>query len=179
MRSFIRLFVKNELVRRGKTARKTDSRVMLAGPQGRAVGESREQHTGREEGKGLWGVESTLAVIGTGGPAVKYTGSCTSAMPQSQGFHSPRTGAVLPVARDALARVHFARRSDKATGDVLRDELLHPLQATTPLPLRRHGGGWAPALHSLPLSLRIPVPFRHQRRRHLDGFAPMPPNRIS
>eukprot|EP00976_Prorocentrum_cordatum_P060258 1175821-Prorocentrum_minimum.AAC.1 len=41
----------------------------MGGPKGRAVGESGElDDTGREKGKGLWGVESTLAVIGTGGP---------------------------------------------------------------------------------------------------------------
>eukprot|EP00976_Prorocentrum_cordatum_P085652 1186187-Prorocentrum_minimum.AAC.1 len=43
-------------------------RVMLAGPKGRAVGESGELDTGCEKGKGPWGVECTLAVIGAGGP---------------------------------------------------------------------------------------------------------------
>ena len=57
-----------EAYRRCKTVRQTDPRVMLAGPKGRAVGESGELDTGGGEGKGLWGVESTLAVIGTGGP---------------------------------------------------------------------------------------------------------------
>eukprot|EP00959_Pyramimonas_sp_CCMP1952_P422315 8846766-Pyramimonas_sp.AAC.1 len=33
------------------------------------VGESGELDTGREKGKGHWGVECALAVIGTGGPA--------------------------------------------------------------------------------------------------------------
>eukprot|EP00976_Prorocentrum_cordatum_P060070 1175750-Prorocentrum_minimum.AAC.3 len=36
-------------------------RVMLARPQGRAAGESGELDTGREKGKGLWGVECVLA----------------------------------------------------------------------------------------------------------------------
>eukprot|EP00959_Pyramimonas_sp_CCMP1952_P370052 7750114-Pyramimonas_sp.AAC.2 len=43
---------------------------MLAGPKGRAVGESGELDTGWEKVKGLWGVESSLAVIGTGGPVL-------------------------------------------------------------------------------------------------------------
>eukprot|EP00976_Prorocentrum_cordatum_P047017 949610-Prorocentrum_minimum.AAC.1 len=41
---------------------------MLAGLKGRAVGESGELDTLREKGKGLWGVECTLAVTGVGGP---------------------------------------------------------------------------------------------------------------
>eukprot|EP00976_Prorocentrum_cordatum_P063064 1176964-Prorocentrum_minimum.AAC.6 len=42
---------------------------MLAGPKGRALGESGVKlDTGSEQGKGLRGVDWTLAVIGTGGP---------------------------------------------------------------------------------------------------------------
>eukprot|EP00959_Pyramimonas_sp_CCMP1952_P193453 4045542-Pyramimonas_sp.AAC.2 len=61
---------------------------MLAGPKGRALGESGVKlDTGSEQGKGLRGVDWTLAVIGTGGPVKRsdidtmlgddYTGGAT------------------------------------------------------------------------------------------------------
>eukprot|EP00976_Prorocentrum_cordatum_P009170 183216-Prorocentrum_minimum.AAC.1 len=66
------------LALKGDVFRQTDLRVMLAGPKERAVGESGELHTGCEKGKGLWGVERIVAVIGTGGPVIRGFGGLTS-----------------------------------------------------------------------------------------------------
>eukprot|EP00976_Prorocentrum_cordatum_P063259 1177025-Prorocentrum_minimum.AAC.2 len=53
-----RLEDEQEVYRRRKTARQTDLRVMLAGPKGRAVGESGELDEAVRKGEGKLGVVS-------------------------------------------------------------------------------------------------------------------------